>query len=90
MVYKQFMAKSKLVRRSISLPQTIDKEIRSIARARGISSNQVLLELIEAGLRIHKQQEEAFFGLADRFRRTDDKAKIRQLGIELGRLVFGK
>lgn len=84
------MAKSKQVRRSISLPQIMEKEIRNMAKARGLSVNKMLVELIKAGLKIHRQKEEAFFGIAERFRQTNDEAKIRELGIELGRLIFGK
>jgi hypothetical protein len=84
------MASSKQIRRSVSLPSQIDKEIETIARKRRLSGNRVLVELVELGLEARKQKEKAFFELAERFRRTNDPAEVKQLGDEMGRFVFGE
>ena len=84
------MASTKQIRRSVTLPLQIDKEIETIARKRRLSGNRVLVELIELGLEARKQKEKAFFELAERFRRTNDAAEVKQLGDELGRFVFGE
>src|SRR5476649_2798835 len=66
------MASTKQIRRSVTLPSQIDKEIETIARKRRLSGNRVLVELVELGLEARKQKEKAFFELAQRFRHTND------------------
>jgi hypothetical protein len=90
MVYDKNMATTKQVRRSVTLPQQVDKQIETIAKNRRLSGNRVLLELLELGLEARKQKERAFFELAERFRDSKDPEEVKQLGDELGRFVFGE
>lgn len=90
MVYTPFMATSKQVRRSVTLPLQVDREVEAIAKRRRLSGNRVLVELVELGLEARKEKEKAFFELAERFRDADDPKQVRQLGDELGRFVFGE
>jgi predicted transcriptional regulator len=80
----------KQVRRSISLPSQIAKQVETIARQRALSDNRVLVELIEQGIEASQQKEKAFFQLAERFRAASDPEQVKQLGNELGRFVFGQ
>lgn len=84
------MAPLKQVRRSITLPAQVDRQVEAIARRRRLSGNRVLVELVELGLEARKEKEKAFFELADRFRNTDDAKQVKELGDQLGRLVFGE
>ena len=84
------MAMSKQVRRSVTLPSQVDREVEAIAKRRRLSGNRVLVELVELGLEARKEKEKAFFDLAERFRDADDPKQVRQLGDELGRFVFGE
>lgn len=84
------MAMSKQVRRSVTLPSQLDREVEAIAKRRRLSGNRVLVELVELGLEARKEKEKAFFDLAKRFRDADDPKQVRQLGDELGRFVFGE
>jgi hypothetical protein len=84
------MAVTKQVRRSVTLPQQVDRQIEAIARHRRLSGNRVLVELVELGLESRKQKEKAFFELAERFRDSRDPEEVKQLGDELGRFVFGE
>lgn len=84
------MATAKQIRRSVTLPSQVDKEIEAIAKKRRLSGNHVLVELVEMGLEARRQKEKAFFELAQRFRESDDPDQIKQLGQELGRFVFGE
>jgi len=84
------MAGPKQVRRSVTLPQQIDRQIETIAKSRRLSGNRVLLELVELGLEARKEREKAFFELAERFRDSTDPAEVKQLGDEMGRFVFGE
>jgi hypothetical protein len=89
MVYHAYMA-NKQVRRSVTLPPQMVRQIETIARNSRLSGNRVLVELVELGLEARKQKEKAFFELAERFRASHDPAEVKQLGDELGRFVFGE
>jgi hypothetical protein len=89
MVYNGAMPSSKQVRRSVTLPAPVAKQVESIANRRRLSDNRVLVELIELGIEASKEKEKAFFELAERFRASKDPAESKRLGDELGRFVFG-
>jgi len=83
-------ARLKQVRRSITLPPKVAKQVDTIARQRALSDNRVLVELIEQGIEAARQKEKAFFQLAERFRAASDPKQVKELGNELGRFVFGE
>ena len=49
----------------------------------------MLVELIENGIEAEKRKQKEFFELAERFRNATDPEEAKQLGDELGRMVFG-
>ena len=83
-------SRAKHVRRSVTLPSKIARQVESLARQRDLSDNRVLVELIEQGIEAQQQKEKAFFQLAERFRAADDPEQVKQLGDQLGRFVFGE
>jgi predicted transcriptional regulator len=90
---KRSRAKSsrvRYVRRSVTLPPKIAKQVETLAKERDLSDNRVLVELIEQGIEARQQKEKAFFQLAERFRAADDPEQVKQLGDQLGRFVFGE
>jgi hypothetical protein len=89
-VYNDAMPTTKHVRRSVSLPTPIAKQVERLAKSQRLSDNRVLVELIELGIEARKQKEKAFFELAERFRAASDPQQAKRLGDELGRLVFGE
>ena len=84
------MVQTKPVRRSVTLPAQVAKQIDGMAKRRRLSENRILVELVEGGIEAHKQKEQAFFHLAERFRMADDLAEVKRLGDELGKFVFGE
>jgi hypothetical protein len=84
------MSTVKHVRRSVSLPSPIAKQVERMAKSQRLSDNRVLVELIELGIEARKQKEKAFFELAERFRAATDPEQAKRLGDELGCLVFGE
>lgn len=84
------MPLNKTVRRSVSLPVQVAKQVEGIAKRRRLSDNRVLVELIEEGIAAAKQREKDFFDLAERFRSAQDPVEVRQLGEAMGRFVFGE
>ncbi len=81
---------AKQVRRSITLPREIAKQVETMSKQRRLSDNRVLVELIEQGIQARKERGQAFFELAKRFREASDAKEAEQLGDQLGRFVFGE
>ena len=84
------MPTRKQIRRSLTLPPRIAKQVNSMAKRRRLSDNRVLVELIELGIEARRQKEKEFFELAERFRASKDPEEIKKLGEELGLFVFGE
>jgi hypothetical protein len=90
MVHNGVMSSAnKTVRQSVSLPATTAAKVRSLAKTRRLSSNRMLVELIENGIEAEKRKQQEFFELAERFRDASDPEEAKRLGDELGRMVFG-
>jgi hypothetical protein len=85
-----FPTVSARVRRSVTLPAPVAKELERITNRRRLSDNRVLLELIDLRIEASKQKEKAFFELADRFRASEYPDEVKRLENELGRFVFGE
>jgi len=77
------------VRQSVSLPSNIAVRVRTLAKARRLSANRMLVELIENGMEAERRKQEEFFDLAERFRAATDPEEIKRLGDQMGRMVFG-
>lgn len=81
-VHNGFMrTASKTVRQSVSLPSTVATQVRNLAKARRLSANRMLVELIENGMEAEKRKQREFFDLAERFRSATDPKEIKRLGI---------
>jgi hypothetical protein len=78
----------KTVRQSVSLPATVVAQVRSMAKTRRLSSNRMLVELIENGIQAETRKQQKFFELAEVFRNATDTEEAERLGDELGRMVF--
>jgi hypothetical protein len=76
------------VRQSVSLPEKMAAQVRSLAKTRRVSANRMLVELIENGIDSEKRKQREFFELAERFRRATDPKEVKRLGDQLGRMVF--
>ena len=79
----------KTVRQSVSLPAGVAAKVRNLARTRKLSSNRVMVELIENGLEAEQRKQQEFFKLAEQFRNAADAGEAKRLGDKLGRMVFG-
>jgi len=91
--YEMAVAKrrsAKEVRRSVTLPSEVARQVDNIAKKRRLSDNRVLVELIEQGIEARREKERAFVELAERFRAANDPEQVKHLGDELGRFVFGE
>ncbi len=90
MVYSDAMsARNRKIRQSVSLPANVAAQVRTLARKRRLSSNRMLIELIENGIEAEKRRQQEFLDLAERFRNASDPEEVKRLGDKLGRMVFG-
>jgi hypothetical protein len=80
----------KPVRQSISIPNRLARQVRTLARRQRTSANRVLVELIEAGLESKEAEKRKFFELADRLTTSGDAAEKQRLKQELARMTFGE
>ncbi len=80
---------SKIVRQSVSLPAKVAAQVRNLAKNRRLSSNRMLVELIENGIEAEKRKQQEFFELAEKFRNATDPDETKQLSDKLGRMIFG-
>ena len=80
---------NKTIRQSVSLPEKTAAQVRTMAKTRRVSSNRILVELIENGIEAEKRRQQEFFELAKRFRSATDPQEAKRLGDKLGQMVFG-
>ena len=84
------MKTQKSTRQSVTLPAKTAAQVRNLAKTRRVSSNRMLVELIENGIEAEKRKQQEFFELAERFRNATDPEEAKRLGDLLGRMVFGE
>ena len=82
-------ASKKTVRRSVSLRPDIDSKVQVLARRERRSANQVIEDLIEAGLETKEAEKHRFFELGNRLTVSTDKAEQHRIKEELARMTFG-
>ena len=80
---------NKPVRQSVSLPVNVAAQVRTMASARRLSANRMLVELVENAIAAEKRKQQEFFDIAKRFRNATDPKEVKRLGDQMGRMVFG-
>jgi hypothetical protein len=89
-VYSRIMRTTvKTVRRSVSLPLRVARQVRALAHTTKTSASRVIADLIEAGLDAREKEKERFFECADSLSRSRDPEERARLKEELARLTFG-
>ena len=80
----------KIVRQSVSLPSSIARRVRSLAKRERTSANRVIVNLIETGLEAREREKREFFELAERLANATSTAEQKRLKEELARMTFGE
>jgi hypothetical protein len=80
----------KVVRQSVCLPSPLSKRVKALAKSRKVSSNRILVELVETGLQAKEEEKRRFFELADRLSKSTDAKEQQELKEELARMTFGE
>ncbi len=90
MVYSDAMpVREKPLRQSVSLPPSIARRVRTLAKTSRTSTNRILIHLIESGLEAKEQERKRFFELADRLTHSRDTDEQNRLKKELAQMTFG-
>jgi hypothetical protein len=90
MVYNYFMATTeKAIRQSVTLPSPLAKRVKALAKSRKVSSNRILVELVETGLRSKEEEKRRFFELATRLAASTDPKEQQELKEQLATMTFG-
>jgi predicted transcriptional regulator len=76
-------------RRSITLPAQLAARIETIAEQRHVTSNRVIVDLIEDGIVAYDNRRAAFLELTDQFQRSTDPAETEILRQKLMQMTFG-
>jgi metal-responsive CopG/Arc/MetJ family transcriptional regulator len=80
----------KTVRQSVSLPSPLAKRVKALAKSQKVSSNRILVDLVETGLRSKEEERRRFFELADRLSTSTDVKEQQELKDQLARMTFGE
>jgi metal-responsive CopG/Arc/MetJ family transcriptional regulator len=80
----------KAVRQSVSLPSPLAKRVKALAKNRKVSSNRILVELVETGLRSKEEERRRFLELADLLITSTDAKEQQELKKQLARMTFGE
>jgi len=80
----------KAIRQSVSLPSPLAKRVKALAKSRKVSSNRILVELVETGLRSKEEEKRRFFELADLLSKSTDTKEQQELKEQLARMTFGE
>ncbi len=73
-----------------SLPSPLAKRVKALAKNRKVSSNRILIELVETGLRSKDEEKRRFFELADLLSKSTDAKEQQELKEQLARMTFGE
>ena len=90
MSYKPSRISKKVGRQSVALPPVISEQVRKIASDRRLSANQVLVELIEAGIDAREREKQRFLALVEELAETKNSRRRKAIKQELARLTFGE
>ena len=80
----------KAVRQSVSLPPPLARRVKALAKSQKVSSNRILVDLVEAGLRSKEEEKRKFLELADRLSKSTDAKEQQELKEQLARMTFGE
>lgn len=80
----------KQLRQSLSLPSHLARRVRTLAKNQRLSTNRVLVELIESGIDAKEAEKNRFFELAERLTSSSNPVERKRIKKELARITFGK
>jgi hypothetical protein len=76
-------------RRSLTIPGRLAARIETIAKQRHVTTNRVILDMIEDGIAVYDKRRCAFLELTEQFQKSTDPAETERLRERLIQMTFG-
>jgi len=80
----------KAIRKSVTLPSQVAKRVSALAKSQKVSSNRILVDLVETGLRSKEEEKRRFFELANRLSTSTNVKEQQEIKEQLARMTFGE
>jgi len=80
----------KAIRKSVTLPSQVAKRVSALAKSQKVSSNRILVDLVETGLRSKEEEKRRFFELANRLTTSTNLKEQQEIKEQLARMTFGE
>jgi isopropylmalate/homocitrate/citramalate synthase len=74
----------------VSLPSSVARRVKTLARRKRTSANRIIVDLIETGLEAREREKRAFFEIVEQLTRSSDAVEQKRLKEELARMTFGE
>ena len=81
---------SRSVRQSVTIPASLAREVKRIAKERKLTMSRALVTLAERGVEAAAADRARLAAAYEQFMSTDDPARKSEVGQELIRAIFGK
>jgi hypothetical protein len=78
------------VRQSVTIPATLAREVKRVAREKHLTMSRALVELAQRGVEAENRAKQELADTYHRFLNESDPARKAQAGTDLIRAVFGK
>ena len=81
---------SRSIRQSVTIPATLAREVRRVAKERKITMSRALVTLAEQGVEAEAAQRAKLAAAYEQFMSTEDPTRKNEVGQELIQAIFGK
>ena len=81
---------SRSVRQSVTIPATLAREVRRVAKERKVTMSRALVTLAEQGVEAEAAERARLATAYEQFMNTQDPARKNEVGQELIQAIFGK
>jgi metal-responsive CopG/Arc/MetJ family transcriptional regulator len=78
------------LRQSVTLPPTVAREVKRIAKASSVSTSRVITDLVKTGLAAQEHEKQRFHVLVDQLAASKNQAERKRIKDELARMTFGE
>lgn len=81
---------SRSVRQSVTIPASLAREVRRVAKERKVTISRALVTLAEQGVEAEAAERARLAAAYQQFMNTEDPARKNEVGQELIQAIFGK
>ena len=81
---------SRSIRQSVTIPASLAREVRRVAKERKVTMSRALVTLAEQGVEAEAAQRAKLAAAYEQFMNTEDPTRKNEVGQELIQAIFGK